>query len=112
MQEEFEFDSSIDEINETKIQVKGWYPVTIEYGIAPLGQSFDFQMCWRVQGTEHVFRIPLKVFYELSKDYEEHFTQVLETFRIDYLDWYKQGFREPWMQKYRAQFKNFIYTFE
>ena len=112
MRGEFSFESDVKDLQELKVQPKGWYPVTIEYGIAPLGQSFDFQMCWRVKGTEHVFRIPLKVFYELANDHEEHFIQVLETFRVDYLDWYKQGFREEWMQNYRRQFKNFIYTFE
>ncbi len=107
------FDSDVSDIKETEVRPAGWYPVDIEFGIAPLGQSTSHQICWRVKGTEHIFRIPLAVFYEHSKgDYEEHFKEVLEKFRIDYLDWYKRGFTEDWMQKYRRQFKNYIYTFE
>lgn len=113
MNEPFVFETAVDEMNETAVGPKGWYPVTIEFGLAPLGESTAQQMCWRVKGTQHVFRIPLPVFYEQAQgDYEKHFCHVLETFREDYLNWYKQGFKESWMQNYRRQFKQFIYTFE
>jgi hypothetical protein len=107
------FEDILSEITETSIEPKGWYPVVVEHGIKALGNSQAYEMQWRVKGTEHTFRIPLNVFYEQSKsNYEEHFTEVLEIFRIDYLGWYKQGFKEDWMQKYRKQFKELIYTFE
>ena len=113
MKDEFTFELDVNNVTETNVAPKGWYPVVIEYGLSPLGESTTFQMCWRVKGTQHVFRIPLPLLYEHSKgDYEKHFSQVLETFRQDYLEWYKQGFREDWMQKYRRQFKQFIYTFD
>ena len=69
-------------------------------------------MCWRVQGTSHIFRLPLDVFYENAKDgYEKHFEEILGIFRKDYLSWYKTGFAEEWMQKYKQQFEDLIYTF-
>ena len=111
--DEFSFDTDVNDIKTSNIRAKGWYPVDVEFGFMGLGQSSAQQLCWRVKGTEHVFRIPLKVFYEHDKgDYEGHFEKVLEQFRIDYLDWYKGGFQEAWMQNYRKQFKNYIYTFE
>lgn len=113
MRGEFIFEQDLHSITETEVSPKGWYPVTIEYGVSQLGQSQSWQMCWRVKGTDQVFRIPLEVFYEnAQEDYEGHFKEVLETFRIDYLDWYKQGFPEPWMQRYRRMFKDYIYTFK
>ena len=113
MKNEFTFEKDVQEIDTIDIDPKGWYPLTIEYGTAPLGASQAYQMCWRVKGTDHMFKIPLTYFYEQSNgDYEKHFSEVLETFRVDYLDWYKQGFKEPWMQNYRRQFKEFIFTFD
>lgn len=113
--QEFIFERDVTDIQVTEIKVKGWYnPLYVEYGLSPFGESTTFQMCWRVKGTEHVFTIPLNMLYEHSQegDYEEHFKEVLGVFRLDYLDWYKQGFKYDWMQKYRHQFKNYIYTFE
>lgn len=107
------FERDVQEVKVTRIQPKGWYPIDIEYGLSLFGQSESYQLCWRIVNTQHIFRIPLQAFYEYAKgDYEGHFKTVLETFRIDYLNWYKQGFTEEWMQNYRRQFKNYIYTFE
>ena len=106
------FNEDVNEINLIEVKPKGWESVVIEYGVAPMGISSHLQMCWRVQNTEHVFTIPLNFLYETTGgDYGPHFKEVLEQFRRDYLEWYKLGFREKWMQNYRRQFDKFIYTF-
>lgn len=97
---------------EIAIHPTGWYQIKIDYGLRRYGASDSWELCWRVQGTEHIFRIGLDLFYEDSQgDYEKHFTKVLEVFRQDYLEWYRQGFTEDWMRKYREQFGRYIYTF-
>lgn len=40
---EFQFETDVEEISELKIQPKGWYPVTIEYGVAPLVKVLIFK---------------------------------------------------------------------
>lgn len=112
MNEEKDFHERFLNVKETEIQPTGWYQIKVEYGLRNYGASDRWELCWRVQGTEHIFRIMLDLFYEDSQgDYEKHFTKVLEVFRKDYLDWYKQGFPEDWMRKYKKQFGKFIYTF-
>ena len=108
MQEESDRDG-----NRLEVYPKGWnVPIFIEYSIEPLGYSSSLQLCWRVVGTEHTFRIPLTEFHlHATNGYEKHFEEVLETFRKDYLEWYKGGFSESWQRDYQRQFKNYIYTF-
>lgn len=105
------FSEQLINYNKIEIQPTGWVPIEIEYGLRRYGASDRMELCWRVSGTEHVFRINLELFYEDSSgDYEKHFTKVLEIFRKDYLDWWKIGFKEEWMQKYKRQFGKYIYT--
>ena len=109
---DFVFEKDLLFIEEVEIKPKGWKPIIIQFGIKQFGQSHDWEMCWRVKGTNHIFRIGLNDFYKFSKNgYEEHFKEVLEIFRKDYLKWYKQGFPEDWMQKYKNEFGDLIFTF-
>jgi len=111
---EIDFDNDLKDIKEIEISPTGWKPpIIIQYGIKEIGASSAWEICWRVKGTQHFFRIPLNVLYQDCQDnYEEHFTKVLGVFRKDYLEWYQQGFAAEWMQKYNRQFSRFIFTFD
>lgn len=110
---EFDFEKDLQEIKEVEIQPDGWKPpIIIQYGVKELGAGSTLEICWKVKGTQHIFRIPLAMLYQDCQDnYEEHFSKVLGFFRKDYLEWNQQGFSEEWMQKYYRQFSRFIYTF-
>jgi hypothetical protein len=111
---EFNFDADTQDIKEVEVFLVGWKPpIIIQYGIKELGFSSAWEMCWKVKGTQHIFRIALNELYQDCQDnYEEHFSKVLAIFRKDYLEWYKQGFTTDWMQNYNQQFSRFIYTFD
>lgn len=110
----FDFNNCIGDIQEVTISPKGWVPnIVIEYAPAqankydPLGS-----IVWRVKGTTHTFSIYEKELNERVKDrnYGEHFKEVLEGFREDYLSWWEDKDYEgcEWREEYKKQFGRFI----
>lgn len=110
----FNFDNCIGDIQEVTISPKGWKPnLVIEYGPAqanrydPLGS-----VVWRIKGTTHTFSIYEKELNERVKNrnYGEHFKEVLEEFRKDYLSWWtdKEYDGCEWREEYRKQYGNLI----
>jgi hypothetical protein len=107
-----DFETDLSQKQELYIVPEGWKSVVIEYGFKEYGAGSSWEVCWRIKGTQHIFRIPLKLLYEHSQgDYEKHFKEVLEIFREDYLEWYREGFSQDWMRNYRNQYSKFIFTF-
>jgi len=99
--------STLREIKTMEIYPAGWInPLIIEYGI---GDHTIPSFFWRVKGTQHTFIIPaIRMDYLSSGNYNEHFTEVLEKFREDYISWKKEGFFSDWMSEYRNQYGSFI----
>ena len=87
-------------VQQTQLTLVGWKPVTINYGLFYPASGVT-QLFWQVQGTVHLFSIPLK---EIDRhhhgNYQEHFTLTLNKFREDYLSWWKEGWNQPWMSHY------------
>lgn len=103
--------SKVKDIKTIEVNPEGWIsPLYVEYGILDDDQiSGILSYCWRVKGTLHVFVIPVsRMDFLSSGNYKQHFTDVLETFRSDYISWKEQGFQYPWVQEYRDQFNRFI----
>jgi len=100
--------STLNEIKELEIYPHEWInPLIIEYGIN-LNISGNTYF-WRVKGTGHTFSIlTQRMNYLSSGDYGQHFIEVLQTFREDYLEWKKQNFECKWMQEYRDEYSRFI----
>jgi hypothetical protein len=100
--------SDIRNIKELEIHPKGWIdPLFVEYGLGMHGNVPSY--FWRVKGTKHTFVIPaLRMNFLSSGNYNEHFKEVLEKFREDYISWSKEGFIPQWSQEYREQFSRFI----
>jgi hypothetical protein len=90
------------------INVPGWdknlkilYSVEIHAGVSHL--------CWKIQGTEHIFRIGAAIIYEKhGLNFSDHFSLTLETFREDYKEWEKLQFPEDWMKRYQKIFQHLI----
>ena len=90
-----------------QVRPKGWTKLTIEYGYGNVGNILNF--FWRVQGTQHTFRIPLQTINQDSQgDYEKHIESFLEGFREEYLSWVAQGFKEEWMVEYHKEYRNYL----
>ena len=110
----FDF-NSIDsgEIHTVEVNPNGWVgPITVEYIIAQ-AHMFDtmLSVIWRVKGTEHCFTIFEQKLNHISHgDYKAHFKEVLENFRIDYLNWFKdEQYKESqWKYDYAKQYNRFI----
>lgn len=105
----------IDNIRTIEINPKGWIsPITIEYGVSQVNE-FDTMasICWRIKGTKHTWTIYENQLNEISKgNISEHFTQVLEFFRSQILDWqvdprYKEC---DWVREYWDQYNRYIIT--
>lgn len=100
--------TTLKEIKEIKIKPFGWInPLTIEYAVGRdiSGETYF----WRVKGTRHTFSILVnRMNYLSSGDYERHFTEVLEKFREDYIDWKKTTIKAGWMQEYINEYNRFI----
>ena len=101
--------STLNDVKTEEISPAGWInPVTVEYGIGNhlMGNAYF----WRVKDTEHTFVIPvLRLNYITSGNYAEHFTEVLENFREnDYNKWKEDGFIVPWQRRYEKEYQNFI----
>lgn len=101
----FSIDPSFD--NEIKMIVPGWKSLIIEYSTEIVdGISY---LCWRIKGTEHVFRIQTAIVYQNHGiNFEEHFRVTLIKFREDYIQWKNEDFTLDWMKRYERIFKNYI----
>jgi hypothetical protein len=99
---------NLENIKETKINPIGWVnPLIIEYGVGIWSDIPSFY--WRVKGTSHTFTIPVTRMNYVSKGkYEEHFKEVLEAFREDYIGWAGENFYCEWMQEYKNIYSKYI----
>ena len=90
------------------IKVSGYrYILTIEYGYFKISKAL--YLVWRVRGTDHVFRIPLKdVTMYCRGDYPKHFIDTLLKFRDDLIIWENGGLSDEWMRDYWEQFEDLI----
>jgi hypothetical protein len=92
-----------------KLEPEGWHELYIEYSIEWV--SNVSYLCWKIKGTQHIFRIPTRIVYEHhGLDYASHFEHTLKIFREDYLEWEKEEFPEDWMKKYQKMFHILIKT--
>jgi hypothetical protein len=107
MPHEYDF-SKLNSTQQMEVHPKDWVePLFVEYGMGIHGSTPAY--FWRVKGTKHTFVIPvLRMNFLSSGDYEKHFSEALEIFRNDYIDWKNQGWITEWMQEYRKQFSGFI----
>jgi alpha-galactosidase/6-phospho-beta-glucosidase family protein len=109
----FDFDKCIAGIKKVTVSPKGWNsPITIEYGVAQ-ANKYDTasSVVWRVSGTTHTFTIYELYINQISKsNYENHFTEVLERFREDYLSWFEDDKYNgcEWKDEYEKQYSKFI----
>jgi hypothetical protein len=103
----FDF-STLKQIKTVEVNPNGWVnPLTIEFGFSEL----EVTTCvWRIKGTKHTFFIPLmRLNYLSSGDYGKHFETVLETFKEeDYDSWRDLRFLLPWMREYETEYKDYI----
>ena len=106
MEAVFSIDPSLDKT--ATVSPSGWEPDLI------INYSVDFHagvsyLCWKIQGTEQLFRIPATLVYENhGLDYVGHFSLTLETFREDYKEWEEKAFPEDWMKRYYKIFNHLI----
>ncbi len=100
--------SKLQDIKNIIVNPIGWInPLEIEYGMGIHGSTPSY--FWRVKGTKHTFVIPvLRMNFLSSGNYEKHFTEILESFREDYIVWKNQEWIAEWMQKYRNDFSKYI----
>lgn len=109
----FDFSNCVGDVSTVEVNPKGWRgPLTIEYGLAQ-NNKYDTQtsIVWRIKGTSHTFTIYERRLNVFSHgNYKQHFEEVLQNFREDYLSW----FREPeyegvqWKYEYQSQFGRLI----
>lgn len=100
--------TGLSEIKETRISPFGWVnPIFVEYAT---GDDISGDTCfWRVKGTKHTFSILVnRMNYLSAGNYEHHFTEVLEKFREDYIDWQKSSVKSGWMREYLDEYNRFI----
>lgn len=93
------------------VVIDGWLPnpLTIEYRIVQMGAGSARQLEWGISGNPHKFKLLLDIIYkEYDGDYNAYFTGVLEMFRVDFIEWYRQGFPEEWMKNYYKHFYKYI----
>jgi len=101
--------SKVDNVKKIQLNVPGWIsPLTIEYGTSENIYALP-SYCWRVEGTQHTFIIPVVRMNFIAKgDYAQHFKEALEIFRDDYLSWGKNEADAGWVDEYRQQYERFI----
>jgi len=104
---EYDFDN-LQMVREMEVHPKGWVePLFVEYGMGVQVSTPSY--FWRVKGTKHTFVIPvLRMNFLSSGDYEKHFNEALEGFRLEYLEWKNEKFYTPWMKEYQEDFRRFI----
>jgi len=100
--------SKVRDLKTEEIQTEGWIsPLFVEYGIGFHGILPSY--FWRVKGTLHTFVIPIvRMDYLSQGNYVEHFKEVLEKFREDYIEWNKEGWNQEWSREYKNQYSRFI----
>lgn len=109
----FNFNKSLNEVNEVTISPKGWIEnIVIEYCVAQ-AHNYDTlpSLCWRIKGTTHTFTIYEHVLKEPSKDnYAKHFKETLEIFREDYISWFeKEEYKDcEWKWEYKREYGHLI----
>lgn len=109
----YDFNDAIDEIHTVDIEPKGWKsPITIEYTVAQ-AHRFDpvVSVVWRVKGTTHTFTIGEQRLNQISNgNYKKHFTEALEAFRADYIDWFTDEMYKDaeWKNEYKQQYGRYI----
>ena len=99
------------EIKTLIISPKGWIPkLIIEYAVCYANPLDSYEsVCWRIKGTTHTFKIPLENINFISKgNYEKHFTEVLENFREEIIEWKSTEPQTRWKFEYYDQFDKFI----
>ncbi len=91
------------------LEVPGWVKLEIEYSLElQAGVSY---LCWRVKGTDQIFRILATMVYEKhGLAFSDHFSLTLKKFREDYMEWEEKDFPEEWMKRYQKMFYNKILT--
>lgn len=102
-----------DNVFSVEVSPKGWREgIVVEYGVA---QAHDYDpvksIVWRVRGTSHTFTIYEQTINRLSHgDYKKHFEEVLERFRLDYLQWFElDEYKEAdWKYEYESQYGKLI----
>lgn len=113
----FDFAECIGDVKTVEVYPNGWRgPLTIEYGIAQKSK-YDTQLSvvWRIKGTSHTFSIFERRLNVISNaNYKQHFEEVLEGFRKDYLSWFKdkEYTDVTWKYAYEAQYGNLIISEE
>jgi len=103
--------SKFDNISTVEVNPIGWVnPLHVEYTIAEDNVIFGQLTCfWRVRGTYHTFTIPMiRLDFLSSGNYTQHFENILENFREDYISWQEQGIQSEWVREYLHQFSKFI----
>lgn len=109
----FNYDfNKVSNVKTVNINPNGWInPITIEFGIGRPHIYDNFpSIIWRVKGTTHCFTIYEPRINFISKgNYEEHFKEVLEKFKDDYLSWKSEQYKNcSWVDEYRKQYSRFI----
>lgn len=102
--------SKMKDVKSIIVEPEGWInPLNIKYAITLRGDTPCY--FWSIKGTSHTFVIPVvRMSFLTSGDFKKHFEEVLEKFRIDYLNWKKQDFYSDWMKEYKDQYEKFILT--
>lgn len=98
---------------EVRVDPSGWKgPLVVEYVVA---QAHVYDTCvsviWRVKGTEHCFTIFEQKLNQLCNgNYKRHFEEVLQNFRLDYINWFEDPSYNgcEWREDYRRQFGELI----
>lgn len=100
--------ANLSKIKEVRISPFGWVnPIFVEYAIGNDISGDTYY--WRVKGTKHTFSILVnRLNYLSSGNYEHHFTEVLEKFREDYIDWQSVKKKAGWIQEYLDEYSRFI----
>lgn len=104
--------SNIKDVKTIEVSPTGWItPLYVEYGIFEDIAFYGGSPCyfWRVKNTEHTFVISTtRMDFLSSGDIKNHFRDVLEKFKEDYLTWKEEGFITQWSREYEHQYSRFI----
>lgn len=101
--------NKLSNVEEYKLNIEGYIPLTIVYGIGTEPKSGIDSIFFKVKGTEHVFGITMRPFLTLyNGNYELLFRKTLEVFKETYKEWRESDFELPYQMEYYEQFKNYI----
>ncbi len=104
-QEVFSINPRLDK--KMTLEPPGWKKLEVHYSNEIVSNTN--YLCWKINETEHIFRIPTRIIYENHGiNYKEHFLLTLNVFREDYLEWKKQEFPEEWMLRYKKMYETII----